>query len=69
LILWDPEDALDASGVIDRDLDVRLLVESGGRIDRLAFHEDSPDGVYWWQARLMEDCVNPPDDGAVEIAP
>jgi len=69
LIFWNPEDAFDACGIVDRDLDVSLRIESRGRVDRLAFHKNSADSINSRQARLFEDCVQPPDNGAIQISP
>ncbi|HTX35488.1 MAG TPA: hypothetical protein VME43_10710 [Bryobacteraceae bacterium] len=46
---------------------MRFSVESGGWVDGLAFHEDSRNSIYWWLARLFQDCMDPADDGAVTV--
>ena len=63
-----PEEAGDAGGVADADLNVVQGAESGGGIDGLAFVEEAPDAVEGGRSGGLAESMEVVDDRTVEEA-
>ena len=62
------EEAFDAVGVADADLDVVFLAEAGIGVKEVAFPEDAFDGVERAAVMFAKNIVHSFDDGAVKLA-